>query len=750
MASRPLLPDLEAALGAGTAAVRETVTPFVGAGRYLYQGGEGGAADAMGWAKQMMGPLSYEPSPEGQQSQQDIAQALMGGAETLYDASGLDSIANTGYVQGIKEKAGEVWGGLSEDVKAGAEMLTAGLDIIPQIGLAGALPLVMRGKRGGSELIDAMTQVNKKGDMPLVDELEEIRNSRQALEDYHNDVEFIQADTIDYTIDERLGKRKATGQYRGAPRTVTSPQKLGKMRTELTRLLEKGTPGRLWYDESTEAAGKLTGGKPRDKHLYAGSNAITSRGAAVPSNQVFGVKGYNQALTGDAIDTGRFPVSQGEAIDTLRSGTPYEGGPKETPFYEGLTIDERAEGIRPTNDLWMARAFDYTTPEGELWSEGLGQAQHRFMDNEINALVETANKAKIGGVDDWTPERVQAAIWVAKKAEMEGTDVAKASLNFKDNLDNLTANIRYEAFPSTSLDHMSGISGSDEYADLTNTMLQNDAGQDRGALGVGALTRPSARGYGEYEGNVSPSTTTPVLASVETGKARMDKASEKLVNTIAGGRALTLGQDTVGTTFLRPAKKGEPKNAARVNLGSAPGPAEMKDINERLKTVGDDIFAVSTKDGIEIVNAGGTETGPFQRGVKKVYKGEAKPEFMHNTGGLIGNRWWEEDGGTAGFKPSRIMRDIDAQDLSPEAMKRVEKTFQGEADTLNKMDAALEASNVDSGKRDKILTLTRDIMVKKGFPGIREAVKKGLLPAVVLSVLGQQSLPTSDPGSEQS
>jgi hypothetical protein len=745
--ARDAFADLEAVLGGGVALARETATPILGAGRYINDRAYGSedASNAMDWARSQTEKMRYTPSPEGQQAQQEMLQSALSGGKSLYESgfAGIKPIAESGTVQKIGRKVANWWDDVSPDVKAGLEMASGGLDVINPM-MAGGVGLAMKATRGADMVSDALSEVGPKTRQAskLADELDVIKNQRAALQDYHNDVDFIQADTIDYTIDERLGKRKKTGQYRGAPRNVTSPQKLGKMRKELTRLLEAGAPGRLWYDESTEAAKQLTGGAPRNKRLYAGTTAITSRGAAVPSNQLFGVKGFNQLQVGDQAKAGRFPNAQGEAIDELGSGRPYEGGPKETPFYEGLTIDERADGVRPTNDLWMARAFDYTTPEGELWAEGLGQAQHRFMDNELNALVETANKGKIGGFDDWTPERVQAAIWVAKKAEMEGTDIAKASQNFKDNLDNLTADIRYETRPSTSLDHLGEFGKTDDYQDLVDSVLQNEAGQDLLSLQAGGLTRPSARGYGEYEGVTSPSTGMRVMAAPETGQANIDSSSERLVNALAAGRGLTGGQDTVGTTFLRPAKKGFEKNAARVDMGGAPGKDEMAVLNARLnEEFGGDVFAVHSASGVEILNESGVDTKAFQKGVKNVLKGQAEPEFMHNSGGLVGNTYWDEAGGTPGYKPSRYIRDIDAQDLGPEAMKRLEGGLMDEASTWNKVDALIEREIPEAGKRDELLTMARDILSTKGLQGVRDAVKKGILPTVVLSAVSAQLLP---------
>ena len=726
--------DLEAALGGAIALARESFKPFLTAGRYVTDAatakGTEDWSDAAAWSEETLKPMSYTPSEGGQRAQQEIVQALIEPAADAYysGAGGLQSLVESEPVQKGAKRVGEWWDTVDDDVKAGIDSIAGVAE--PFLNMVGA-----------GAAVSPIRRASRKGDV-LSNQLDTIMKQRKVLSDYEKDVEFIQADTIDYTIDKRLGKRMKTGQYRGAPENVKSPQKLGKMRKELTRLLDKGAPGRLWYDESTQAASELTGAQRNKKHLFAGSNAITSRGASVGANQVFGIKGYNQTMTGNPANAGRFPNVQGGAIDQLGSGKPYLGGPKETPFYEGLTIDERAGGIRPTNDLWMARAFDYKrknpkTGEMELWGEGLGQAQHRFMDNEINALVDVANKAKIGGVDDWTAERVQAAIWVAKKAELEGTSVGKASNNFSNNLEGLTATIRYEANPSKSIDHMSGISDTDRYQALTDSMLQDPQGRDRLAAGAGALTRPSETGFGIYEGDVSPSTGIKVLAAPETGKATIDPASESLVNAIGATRGMTLGQDTVGTTFQRASKTGDPRNVARVQMeGGIPDAEGMRKLEASLaEQFGADsgVFPLHSEDGIQILNEGGLPDKEFQSGVKKALKGTGagKPEWGTNSGTLLGNTDWD----SPGYKPSAYMADIDATELGDDAIKRLEAGAMDEASTLNRMDAALEAHEPDAGTRSELLTKAREILSSKGFQGIRDAVEKGILPAIVLSVI---------------
>ncbi|GAF84213.1 unnamed protein product, partial [marine sediment metagenome] len=108
-----------------------------------------------------------------------------------------------------------------------------------------------------------------------------------------------------------------------------------------------------------------------------------------------------------------------------------------------------------------------------------------------------------------------------------------------------------------------------------------------------------------------------------------------------------------------------------------------------------------------------------------------KPEWGTNSGTLLGNTDWDNPG----YKPSAYIRDIDAADLGDDAIRRLETGAMDEALTLNRMDTALEAHYPDAGTRSELLTKAREILSSKGFQGIRDAVEKGILPAIVLSVI---------------
>lgn len=596
------------------------------------------------------------------------------------------------------------------------------------------------------DLFRAMGSAQPKGPAQQIDE---IKQARPEPQDYEHEVKFNQKETPAVQSEARV---KTTGQYRGAPRGVASPQKLGGLRRELDRLLEKGVIGRDWYDKSARSANELTGGRRDYKHLYTGTNAVTSRDTAVPVNQIFGVKGYNQAITGKPIDTGRYPSTQSPPIEKLARGEEYVGGPKETPFYQAQNIDDFQEGVRPTNDLWMARAFRYKrknpkTGEMEEWGEGLGEAQHRFMDQEINEAVKRANEKKIGGHDDWTPEKVQAAIWVAKKSEYERIPVERAAHDFSDKLDKLTSTIRYEATPSTSLSHRPGVSGTDAYQDLVQAMIQNDAGQDLLALDAGALTRTSDRGEGIYNGVTSPSSGTRILTGPATNSDELDPASSGLLRALAAVRGMNLGQDTAGMTSFRPAKSAGRRNIARVPE-EATGGRSLNELAEALSAqFGEDAFPLHAPGGHEIVYTG-KDGKAFKKGLDEVL-GNRSAEYGRNsapagveteTPGLVGS--------FEGYKPSAYMKDIDAANLAPEAMARLERGAINEADTFLKLDRVIGDNVPDAGQADALLTKTWEILSSGGFEGVRKAVQQGILPAIVLSAFvasGEGQQPAAGP-----
>lgn len=535
------------------------------------------------------------------------------------------------------------------------------------------------------------------------------------------------------TMDRRVG---TTGKYRGAPREIDSPQKLGNMRKDLLASLERGAPGRQWYDRSSEAALSLTGDRPNLRDRYVGSIAVTSADTAVPSNAGFAIKGFNQLNAGDPVHTGRYPQRMSKDIEKIASGEEKMLSDKVGPFYEANKITDLGKDVRPTNDLWMARAFGYTQKDPKTgkfveWSSGLGEAQHRFMDEEINRLVDIANERKLGGHDDWTPERVQAAIWVDTKARRENTSIERAATDFATDLDSRSINITSETRPAESLDHMPGVYDNEARGQLAfeqqNRIMTDDQGRNILATGANALTRPQTTGVGVYEGASNPVAVNRILGSTETGVPTMDPSSRKIAETVASTEGMLKGQESVGYNFLR-----KPQRVGDANAAVVPQVDDVKALQGQLdEAFGGDVIATPSEEGIRILKVDGAPFDAKQRKALQGIVGE-KPDWKINSGDLVG--------GSGEYKPSNYLNTIDDT-----VAGNMDVNTRWAAGALEKLDDVLVKEFPDAGARSDILQRTRQAIAEGGIAKVRELVQQGVLPAVVIGVLvgGQAGSPES-------
>lgn len=541
------------------------------------------------------------------------------------------------------------------------------------------------------------------------------------------------------TMERRVG---TTGQYRGAPRGTASPQKLGRLRTNLKASLLRGVPGRSWYDRSSKAAKDLTAGREGLRDRYVGNIAVTSADTAVSGNAGFAIKGYNQLQAGDPVKTGRYPERMSKNINAINESR--QGGEavmltdKVGPFYEANKVTDLGEDIRPTNDLWMARAFGYTQKDPKTgkfveWSSGLGEAQHRFMDEEINRLVDVANKEKLGGFDDWTPERVQAAIWVDTKAAREGTTIERAAADFATDLDSRSVNITSEAPPANALNHQPGVYGDEARAktafDAQNEVLTDDQGRNILSTGANALTRPQITGSGVYQGQSNPVAVNRILAGTETGSPMMDASSRKLAETVASTEGMLRGQESVGYNFLR-----KPQRVGDANAAVVPQVEDLKGLQSQLdEAFGGDVIATPSEEGIRVLKVDGKPFDAKQRKALQGIVGE-KPTWKINSGDLVGD--------FGDYKPSSYLKTIDDT-----VAGNMDTNTRWAAGALEKVDDALAKEFPDAGSRNKILQMTRQAISEGGIAKVRELVKQGVLPAVVIGILAGEE--QADPASDQ-
>mgnify|MGYP003113021838 CR=1 FL=1 len=578
--------------------------------------------------------------------------------------------------------------------------------------------------------------------------------------------------------DIQVADRVSTsGKYRGGPRGLESPQALSAMRRKLEKYLKDGENYKDWYKDTNNWAKMMSGDRAGLEDLYAATAAITSQGTSVSANAPMAIKGFNQGLMGDKVWTGRFPTNQSRAIEKIFTGVGDDLGPKRQPFFEALAqVDNR---VRQTNDIRQARAFGYKHPDGSDWSGGLSEAQHRFMDRETGNLVDYANKNKLAGSDNWDKDQVQAAIWVAQKAEDDSSTLARAGGMFSDYTPE--AIIRTEAMPSKSLGHLSGLGENPDMLDIFSAtqddILMNPQGQSVIASEVGALMPPQYSGAGLYttrgEDAVSPGIGQPIavgkLIPKDTKKEFIDPSSQTLVEGIGAAEGLIRAQDTVGYTFITKAEKAADRDAIKINLGRTITSEELLEITKVLrKTYGkktaegnvrDMLFAVHSKNGFEIASAGDEELAilkkwkdPKNKNAKEnpiAWQGNTKKllkdvfgkniksiEFGKNQGKLVGDTYdWT-------FTPSRYLPEIER--LPPEMQGRIDAAFKKVAPQLEELDARLVDQFPNAGERQEMVTLVRTTLATKGIKGLRDLVDRGVVPAVALAILGPAALNQSD------
>jgi len=555
---------------------------------------------------------------------------------------------------------------------------------------------------------------------------------------------------------------KTTGKYRGAPRDITSGPKLGAMRKRLKDYIAEGSDGRLWYENTNEWLRQVTADRPGVRDRYAASAAITSQGTQVGGNAPMAMKGYNQALLDEPVVTGRFPATQGKSIEGVFTGTTSPLGPKREPFFEALIQDPNR--LRQTNDVRQARAFGYTKEDGSIWDQGLGTAQHRFMDEETASLVEWANKKKVGGHADWDRDRIQAAIWIAQKAEQEGTTIAEAGRMFQDVTPR--AIVRPEAIPSEQLGHLPGLLDDPEalaaYSQRQREVLSTPQKTDYLTAQTGALTGEVVPGPGSYGGVSRPADAIPVLVGKSTtevvdpvtGKVLeamvIDPASRTLVESTAAARGLLGAQETVGYTTITRAPNAATRNAVEIDLGRTISGEEMNTLQEVLGAQFKGLIPLHQEKGVTII----VESFDALKKLTKGTPGGKTPKWQKdlsdtvtetldvtkkdldwglNTGGLVG------DVDTWTYKPSAYLEALEAP--GPTARGLLDEGMKNAARRLETLDQQLLKEYPSAGERKEIVSRVRQALIEKGVAGVRELVQKGIVPAVVLGALGVQTIP---------
>lgn len=312
------------------------------------------------------------------------------------------------------------------------------------------------------------------------------------------------------------------GGYVGAPNSVRSPEDLQRMRDSFDEAVRQGASvgGDKWYETGRNVVKEIAPNNPKQQATVAQSLGLFSAQATPETNLGFMLKAHNAYEGGEPAALARTTAQADKYNQARDAGTDIPLGKK--TFIYGENLDPNKPWTTTgTNDIWHARAFDYRDAAGKPWDSALTPQQHAFLDAETVLAVDRANKAKLGGRDNWTAPEIQAAGWVGRRgqgqvatAQAKGEDaniadeLATASKGYKDALEKHTAYGTSEATPGVGTGHLPAVAeGSqalrDEYAaDPRSSYSPGGYDVFHGAMGF--LRRPTLKTTGMYEGPKGP------------------------------------------------------------------------------------------------------------------------------------------------------------------------------------------------------------------------------------------------------
>jgi hypothetical protein len=527
-------------------------------------------------------------------------------------------------------------------------------------------------------------------------------------------------------------------QIAGAPQGVTTPEQEAVLRENYRQAVEKGKQGALWYDDSGKAIMSHVGEDPEMARKVAGNFSVTSSSTGVKPNTGFTVKGHNQIISGDPVNTGRFPTAMGAGITDVYNTNGVATGLKRGPFEQQLAIGggfaDPSIDPRAVHDIWDMRVWGYPGKNGKPYEGTATEAQHRWMDDQINQVIPTLSEQPF----DWTTGRVQGAGWSGGKIDAGEIQPNEAAYSYADDLPRHYGQGSRETIFGSNTGIMPELAEAplalkQELDDRVADVVYDQAARDRIALGFGALTGPRFQGPGVYEGVISPGSqaqyalgTNTIKKGMETddipvGKA-IDPSSMNLMKAIEATYGLMTGQKAIaGNKLFKDVPVGS-RNAVELNYGQTLDDDRAKvlsDLQSRLGVDPESMGIISSPQGVRLPNFG-MDPDLFKKYVEAAASetGSAKPEggFFH---GMYAENPWETDAGRygqsyldlIGARPEYVSA---FDNVAPDLAAKLQETYRnfGKENQMVLPEYFDEMLSAVAGGGEKEL---RDLIRKRGF-----------------------------------
>lgn len=363
-------------------------------------------------------------------------------------------------------------------------------------------------------------------------------------------------------------------------------------------LIARGEPGRFWYEQSGKRILDEAHGNKEIADKIAQLFAVYSAQRAPVENVQLALNAFHEWQRTGAVRSFGTGPQIAKANQILVEGVPWEGL-KTDRFYGNLLEEIDPEkyaamfpGGEVTNDIWMARLFGLKTDNPTT--------------REYHAM--TGIVQRIADELGWKPKQVQAALWVAKKAEHEGTSIDQAAIDFSTALHTETAHLPFEAAPGAEyapalheqylkLPPPARRAYTAAKADLVNQFLDE----------AGIFGRLGHEGVGVYETQINPGWTVYVPASRGKGPefdiAVAPHAREEL-DSVAAAIGQAFHQDAAAwfKPFYKKSVSATDRNGVKAILGRGMSEEEAIALDERFRAAGQDVAIIHDADGVHFMN----------------------------------------------------------------------------------------------------------------------------------------------------
>jgi hypothetical protein len=548
----------------------------------------------------------------------------------------------------------------------------------------------------------------------------------------------------------RIAGGETPGQYIGAPRGIDTPEKLETLAQEyadrVEYALENGAYPGYFYRDAGDVMHVVSGGDPRTMEKMYGSSAVVSSGNRVVNERQMSGRALEQWDMGlgrpgtDPIYAGQYR-GQDRTMENMFAGID-EGRPA-TDFVQGQKIEEYGAAASGkldalgANDRWEMYSVFGGNPDSlasptTQQNEFLHTLRQRAAD-----IMEDRHGIRL------RPKEAQELNWSVAKAMGENKTVEDVvrSETWSGALPRQTTLQTWETYPgpgAVRAGHMTAAAAKDKGRIHTQmrTALVDDNGRDALMDALGSSQQlPVVDGPGVYEGVVSPGVTSRGIGSGARGE--VSPVTHARVRAQETARGYLLGQDAAAATMLQ---KGSPVSAVQVRAPLTPEKA--KQIERRLSKVygKGKVGLINTGEGFAIINYGGAEnfsrqyTRYLDEDMKKLFGADVMVDKQRMVKGPDGGVFYADipwEGGGNSPATTFLLEALDNPQVPAMAQladsPKMRAVVGRVADAYDRLSGMLP--------RQQLVTVLR-AWEARGLDAVRELVKKGAAPAIVIGVLG--------------